>query len=48
VVAVSSEHRVEAFEACMYAVNLIKRRLPVWKKEIFEDGNEEWVRGERL
>jgi molybdopterin synthase catalytic subunit len=48
VVAASSEHRVEAFKACMYTINLIKRQLPVWKKEKYLDGSENWVRGERI
>ena len=43
-VAVSSGHRKEAFEACHYAVDRIKQIVPVWKKEVFE-GGEEWVAG---
>lgn len=43
-VAVSSGHRKEAFEACHYAVDRIKEVVPVWKKEVFE-GGEEWVEG---
>ena len=43
-VAVSSGHRKEAFEACHYAVDRIKQIVPVWKKEVFE-GGEEWVEG---
>ena len=41
-VAVSSGHRREAFEACHYAVDRIKQIVPVWKKEVWEDG-EEWI-----
>jgi molybdopterin synthase catalytic subunit len=44
-VAVSSGHRQEAFEACHYAVDRIKQIVPVWKKEIWEDGEGEWVAG---
>ena len=44
VVAVSSEHRREAFEACMYGINNIKTRVPIWKKEFMESG-EVWVEG---
>lgn len=44
-VAVSSAHRQEAFEACHYAVDRIKQIVPVWKKEIWEDGEGEWVAG---
>lgn len=43
-ISVSSKHRQEAFLACWFIIEEIKRRLPVWKKEIFEDG-EEWIEG---
>jgi molybdopterin synthase catalytic subunit len=42
VVAVSSEHRKEAIEACRYGIDELKHRVPIWKKEVSEDG-EEWV-----
>jgi molybdopterin synthase catalytic subunit len=45
-VAVSSGHRKEAFEACHYAVDRIKQIVPVWKKEVWEDGSE-WIEGHR-
>jgi MoaE-MoaD fusion protein len=41
-IAVSAAHRGEAFEACRYAIDTLKRTVPVWKKEHFEDG-EVWV-----
>jgi molybdopterin synthase catalytic subunit len=41
-IAVSCPHRKEAFEACKYAIDRIKEIVPVWKKEVFEDGSE-WV-----
>ena len=41
-IAVSAAHRQEAFEACKYAIDTLKRIVPVWKKEHFEDG-EVWV-----
>lgn len=44
VVAVSSAHRKEAFQACHYAVDRVKQIVPVWKKEVWE-GGEEWVEG---
>ncbi len=46
-VAVSAAHRKEAFEACHYAVDRIKEIVPIWKKEIWEDGEGEgaWVAG---
>ena len=41
-VAVSAGHRKQAIEACSKAVELIKERLPVWKKEIYEDNSHTW------
>jgi molybdopterin synthase catalytic subunit len=46
VIVVSSPHRRIAFEACHYAIDRVKQIVPVWKKEIFEDG-EAWVEGSR-
>jgi molybdopterin synthase catalytic subunit len=43
VVAVSAAHRGEAFAACARLVDLVKERLPVWKRQVFADGTEEWV-----
>jgi len=45
VVAVSAPHRRAAFEACAWAIKELKRTVPIWKKEFFEDG-EVWVEGE--
>ena len=42
-IAVSSAHREEAFAACRFAIEEIKKKVPVWKKEVFEDGLSEWV-----
>ncbi len=42
VVAVASPHRGEAFDACEYAIDTLKANVPIWKKEVFEDG-EVWV-----
>jgi MoaE-MoaD fusion protein len=41
-IAVSAAHRQDAFEACKFAIDTLKRTVPVWKKEHFEDG-EVWV-----
>lgn len=43
-VAVSCEHRKEAFEACRYGIDEIKSRVPIWKKEVSESGVA-WVEG---
>ena len=42
VIAVSAAHRHEAFEACRYAIDTLKREVPIWKKELFVDGGS-WV-----
>jgi molybdopterin synthase catalytic subunit len=41
--AVSAAHRGEAFAACAELVDEVKRRLPIWKRQVFTDGEEEWV-----
>ena len=42
IIAVSSPHRAAAFEACQFCIDTLKQTVPIWKKEIFEDG-EVWV-----
>jgi molybdopterin synthase catalytic subunit len=42
IIAVSAAHRAAAFEACRYIIDTLKETVPIWKKEIFEDG-EVWV-----
>src|SRR5919205_2516696 len=42
VIACSAPHRRAAFQACEWAIKELKRTVPIWKKEIFENG-EEWV-----
>ena len=44
-VVVSSPHRRQAFDAALDGINILKKRVPVWKKEHFADG-EVWVEGE--
>ncbi len=43
-VAVAAPHRAEAFESCHYCVDRVKQIVPVWKKEVWKDG-EEWIEG---
>jgi len=45
VISVSAPHRRAAFAACEWAIRELKRTVPIWKKEVFEDG-EVWVEGE--
>jgi molybdopterin synthase catalytic subunit len=42
VIAVSAAHRAAAFDACRFIIDTLKQTVPIWKKEIFEDG-EVWV-----
>jgi len=42
IIAVSAAHRDAAFDACRYIIDTLKQTVPIWKKEIFEDG-EVWV-----
>jgi molybdopterin synthase catalytic subunit len=44
-IAVGAAHRAEAFEACRYVIDEIKKRVPIWKKEITPEGDF-WVEGE--
>jgi molybdopterin synthase catalytic subunit len=42
VIAVGSAHRLEAFQACQYAIDRIKDIVPIWKKEFYEDSSS-WI-----
>ena len=44
-IAVASPHRGEAYEASRYVIEELKRRVPVWKREGYTDGETEWVPG---
>jgi MoaE-MoaD fusion protein len=44
-IAVSSAHRAAAFDACRYAIDTLKRTVPIWKKEFFA-GGAVWAEGE--
>ena len=44
-IAVASPHRSEAYEASRYVIEELKRRVPVWKREGYVDGDSEWVPG---
>ena len=41
-IAVSAPHRKDSFAACQFIIDELKEKAPIWKKEVFEDG-EEWV-----
>jgi molybdopterin synthase catalytic subunit len=44
-IAAAASHREEAFAACRYVIEEVKRRVPIWKREFFGDGSVEWVGG---
>jgi MoaE-MoaD fusion protein len=46
-IAVSAPHRAAAFDACRFAIDTLKRTVPIWKKEYFQDGAV-WAEGELL
>jgi molybdopterin synthase catalytic subunit len=46
-IAVASAHRAAAFEACRWIIDALKKTVPIWKKEFFEDGAV-WADGEPL
>ncbi len=43
VAAVATAHRREAFDVCARLVDEVKHRLPIWKRQVFSDGSDEWV-----
>ncbi|HMG19054.1 MAG TPA: molybdenum cofactor biosynthesis protein MoaE [Gemmatimonadales bacterium] len=42
-IAAAAPHRDEAFAACRYVIEEVKKRLPIWKKELHVDGSATWV-----
>lgn len=42
-VVAAGAHRAEAFEACRHVIEELKRRVPIWKKEVYQDGATGWV-----
>jgi molybdopterin synthase catalytic subunit len=42
-IAAAAPHRDEAFAACRYVIEEVKKRLPIWKKELSENGSASWV-----
>ena len=41
-IAVAAAHRALAFDACEFAIDELKRRVPIWKKEFYRDGEARW------
>jgi molybdopterin synthase catalytic subunit len=47
-VVVAAAHRAPAFDACRWAMDELKRTVPIWKKEFYAEGGEGWVEGTAL
>lgn len=47
-IVASTRHRDAAFECCQYVIEQLKVRAPIWKKEHYEDGETEWLKGHAL
>lgn len=48
IIGTASPHRSESYEASRHVIEEIKKRLPIWKKEHYEDGESEWLEGHAL
>lgn len=48
IIAVSSAHRAEAFDACRWIIDTLKAEVTIWKKEVWEGGGESWVGDDRV
>ncbi len=48
VIAVGSKHREDSYKASRYIIEEIKKRSPIWKKEIYSTGESEWLQGHSL
>ena len=48
VIAVSTPHRAESFEACRWLIDTLKVDVPVWKREVWDDGSGSWVEGAKV
>ena len=45
IVVATSGHRDQSFKGCRYIIDEVKSRVPIWKKEYYEDGETEWLKG---
>ena len=45
IVVATSGHRDETFKGCRYIIDEVKCRVPIWKKEHYQDGETEWLKG---
>jgi molybdopterin synthase catalytic subunit len=47
IIGVATPHRAEAFTATRYLIDTLKQQVPIWKREVYTDGETEWVEGDR-
>ncbi len=47
-VTATSAHRTASFDACQYVIDEVKRRVPIWKREMYADGESEWLNANNL
>lgn len=45
IVGVATPHRKDAFAACRFLIDALKKQVPIWKREVYADGDTEWVEG---
>jgi molybdopterin synthase catalytic subunit len=45
VIGVATPHRTDAFEACRFLIDTLKTDVPIWKREVYADGQTAWVEG---
>lgn len=45
IVGVSTGHRAEGFAISRFLIDTLKERVPIWKREVYDDGSSEWVQG---
>lgn len=48
IIGVATPHRVDAFAACRFLIDTLKKQVPIWKREVFADGSTEWVEGDAM
>ncbi|HMB94084.1 MAG TPA: molybdenum cofactor biosynthesis protein MoaE [Rhodothermales bacterium] len=48
IVGVATPHRTEAFTACRFLIDTLKKQVPIWKREVFADGTTGWIEGTML
>lgn len=45
IIGVATPHRADAFAACRFLIDTLKQQVPIWKREVYADGEAEWIEG---